>query len=69
MVTRREHAIRGSFSFLAAAVLLYMSAENADACFRKNRPEAVVPCVLLASGAVWEAWKVGHRVEQILHLT
>lgn len=65
---RREHAIRGAFSFVAAAVLLYMSAEYADAFIRIRRPESLLLALIICPLAVMEAWKTGTRVERLLGL-
>lgn len=68
MVTRREHVIRAGFSFLAAAVQLYMAAEHVEAFLKTRRPETLGVAVATTGLAVMEAWKVGVRVERLLGL-
>lgn len=67
-LTRRESAIRGCFSFFAAAVLLYMSAENLDLLILTRRPIYIIPVTALGIAAIFEADKVGNRVEHLLGL-
>lgn len=68
MITKREHAIRGSFSLLAASVLLYMASENATLLERTRKPFYLIPMTALSIAAVIEANKVGSRVEHLLGL-
>lgn len=65
---RRENTIRGMFSFFAASTLLYMAAENADYMMRTRDYRAALIVVFLSACAVFEAYKVGNRVEYVLGL-
>jgi hypothetical protein len=68
MVSKREDVIRGSFSFFAAATLLYMSAEYAE-YFIVQRERAALPIsIICLCLSVFEARKVGQRAERILGL-
>ena len=54
---------------MAAGVLLYMAAENADIFIRTRHPIFLIAMVALTVGAVHESYKVGFRTEHILGLT
>lgn len=64
----QEDIVRGSFSFLAASVLLYMAAEHAEWFFHTRRIEFLAIAVSTAILAMMEAQKVGMRVERVLGL-
>lgn len=66
--TTKENMIRGAFSFLAAAVTLYMSAEYMDSFLRLRRAEALVISLVTGGLSIMEAMKVGQRVEAVLGL-
>jgi len=68
VVQAREHIIRGTFSSIAAASLLYMSAEFAEAAMKDRRPEAALLSVVCVALTIPEAGKVGRRVECILRV-
>ena len=67
-VTRREHAIRGAFSFLAAASFAYVAAENWDYAIQRRRYDRIFVAGACAALAVWEAGKVGRRLDGVLGL-
>lgn len=64
----REHWIRGGFSFIAAASLIYMAAEFAEDFIRRRRLPDLVLALATAGLSAWEAYKVGRRLEAILGL-
>jgi hypothetical protein len=64
----REHLIRGMFSFLGAAVTLYMASEYFEE-FNKNRRREVLAVSLACLGlSAMEAGKVGYRMKMVLGL-
>ena len=67
-IQKRENAIRGTFSFVAATALLYMSGEYTEAYIKAKSPYAVPIAVLCLGLSVLEITKVGKRVERILNL-
>lgn len=67
--TRHEDAIRGLFSTLAATVVLLMSQEWATWAFDQHRYWKLLPAIVLAALAVYEANKVWKRAERVLGLT
>ncbi len=69
MHNRREHLIRGAFSFLAATVTLGMSQEWATWAFEQRRPWKLLPASVLAAFASFEAHQVWKRAERIIGLT
>ena len=64
-----EHAIRGSFSLLAAAVTLAMSQEWITFAHDEHNYWKLVPAFVLALFSLYECHKVWTRVENILGLT
>lgn len=68
MRNRREHLVRGAFSFLAATVTLGMSQEWATWALRQRRYWKLLPAAVLAAFASFEAHKVWQRVERIMGL-
>ena len=64
----QEDIVRGSFSCLAASVLLYMAAEHAVWFLRTWRIEFFAIMISTTILAMMEAWKVGVRVERVLGL-
>lgn len=67
----RENLIRAAFSFLAAAVTLSMSQEWFVWAVEQNRPWKLLPALVLASFAAFEArqvWKRGEALMGIRHV-
>lgn len=64
----REDLVRGAFSFLAAAVTLYMGAEYFDRFLRTHLPQYLAVGLVCAGLALLEARKVGLRVEHLFGL-
>lgn len=62
----REQLIRAAFSFLAAAVTLSMSQEWATWAFEQHRPWKLMPALVLAAFAAFEAHQVWRRGEALL---
>ena len=78
----REDLIRGSFSFLAAAVFLGTSSEwfswalracserlTSGSALQQRAPWKLIPAVVLLGFSVYEARKVWTRGERLLGLT
>lgn len=64
----REQVLRGMFSLIAAASLLYMSSEYVEAALKTRKLEVALLSMVCASLAILEAGKVGRRVERFLGL-
>ena len=62
----REHLIRGTFSFIAAAAFLTVAAENAEYALQRHRPDRFFIAGAAASFGVWEALKVLIHIEELL---
>ncbi len=69
MRNRREHLIRGAFSFLAAAVTLGMAQEWATWAIEQRRYWKFIPATFLAAVSAFEAHQVFKRGERIMGLT
>ena len=64
----REHIIRGSFSFLAAAVTLGMAQEWAAWSIEQRNLRKMLPAVVLTFFSLYEANKVWNRFEVVFGL-
>lgn len=68
MRNRREHLVRGAFSFLAASVTLGMSQEWAVWSLEQRKAWKLIPAAVLAGFASYEAHKVWQRAERVMGL-
>ena len=66
MLSAREHLIRGTFSFIAAAAFLVVAAENAEYTLQRHRPDRFFVAGAAAAFGVWEALKVLIHIEELL---
>lgn len=72
MLSTREHLIRGTFSFVAAAAFMTVAAENAEYALHRHRHDRFFVAGAAAAFACWESLKgdrpyrgiAGHRREQ-----
>ncbi len=69
MRNRREHLIRGAFSFLAATVTLGMSQEHFVWALERRQWWGIGVAYVLASFAMFEAHSVWRHGEWLLGLT
>jgi len=67
-MNRREHFIRGTFSFIAAAAFLTVAAENAEYALNKQHHhyDRFFIAGAAVTFAVWESLKVLIHVEELL---
>lgn len=65
----RENLIRALFSLLAAAVVLSMSQEWFSWAFEQHRPWKLLPALILAAFAVFEARQVWRRGETLMGIS
>ena len=68
MHNRREHLIRGAFSFLAATVMLGMSQEHFVWALERRQWWGIGVAYVLSSFAMFEAHSVWHHGECLLRL-
>ncbi len=64
----REHVIRGTFSFVAAAAFLTVAAENAEYALQRHRHDRFFVAGAAAAFACWEALKVLIHIEELLRI-
>ncbi len=62
----REHLIRGTFSFIAAAAFMTVAAENAEYAMQRRRYDRFFIAGAAAGFACWEALKVLIHIEELL---
>lgn len=65
-MSRREHVIRGTFSFTAAAAFLTVAAENVEYALKHRRYDRFFVAGAAAAFACWEALKVLIHIEDLL---
>jgi len=68
-MNQREHFIRGTFSFVAAAAFLTVAAENAEYALKEQRHRHYDRFFIAGAAvafAVWEALKVLIHIEELL---
>ena len=66
-MNHREHAIRGTFSFVAAAAFLTVAAENVEYALTSHRHyDRFFIAGAAAAFACWEAIKVLVHIEELL---
>lgn len=62
----REHLIRGTFSFVAAAAFIAVAAENAEYAMQHRRYDRFFIAGAAAGFACWESLKVLIHIETLL---
>ena len=67
-MSRREHFIRGTFSFVAAAAFMVVAAEQAEDALRRHRTARLIVTGIAAAFACWEALKVMIHIEELLKI-
>lgn len=67
-VGTREHLIRGTFSFIAAAAFMTVAAENAEYAMQHRRYDRFFIAGTAAGFACWESLKVLIHVEELLRI-